>query len=104
MLLPINENKIAETPRNNETVWSNAQDILENFSDDHVIRALNQLPEDMRFTLFLIDVEQLGQKEVAEITDVAVGTVKSRTSRARAGLKEKLTSYAQEMGLVGGER
>ena len=104
LVLPIEEDMIAEAPRNSETVWSNAQDILDNFSDEQVIRALSQLPEDLRFTLFLIDVEQLSQQEVAEITDVAVGTVKSRTSRARAGLKEKLTSYAQEMGFTGGQR
>lgn len=103
LVLPIEENMIAEPPRNSETVWSNAQDILENFSDEQVIKALSQLPENLRLTLFLIDVEQLSQEEVAEITDVAVGTVKSRTSRARAGVKEKLTSYAQEMGLIRGE-
>ena len=104
LVLPIEQDMIAQAPRNNETVWSNARDILENFSDEQVIRALSQLPENLRFTLFLIDVEQLSQEEVAEITDVAVGTVKSRTSRARAGLKEKLTPYARKMGLVAGER
>ena len=102
-VLPIEEDMIAEAPRNNETVWSDARDILENFSDEQVIRALSQLPEDLRFTLFLIDVEQLSQEEVAEITGVAVGTVKSRSSRARAGLKERLASYAQEIGIIGGE-
>ena len=102
-VLPIEEDMIAEAPRNNETVWSDARDILENFSDEQVIRALSQLPEDLRFTLFLIDVEQLSQEEVAEITGVAVGTVKSRSSRARAGLKERLASYSQEIGIIGGE-
>lgn len=103
-ILPIAEDLIAETPPNCETVWSNPQDILENFSDEPVITALSQLPEDLRFTLFLIAVELLSQAEVAEITDVAVGTVKSRTSRARAGLRERLASYAREMGFVGAER
>jgi DNA-directed RNA polymerase specialized sigma24 family protein len=38
---------------------------------------------------------------VAEITGVAVGTVKSRTSRARNELKNHLLSYAKEMGFTG---
>jgi DNA-directed RNA polymerase specialized sigma24 family protein len=49
-------------------------------------------------------VERFSQEKVAEITGVAVGTAKSRTSRARASLKKKLTSYAQERGLSKGEK
>lgn len=102
--LPLEEQIIAERSNDNKIVWSNPDDLIENFSDDQVIKALNELPEDQRFTLFLIDVEQLSQKEVAQITGVATGTVKSRASRGRAILKEKLTSYAKEMGLSGGLR
>ncbi len=102
--LPIAEELIAEAPHRDETVWSNAQDLLENFSDQQVIKALSQLPDEQRLTLFLIDVEQFSQEQVAEITDVAVGTVKSRTSRARTALKKKLISYAKQMRLMGGEK
>ncbi len=99
--LPLEEEIVAERSRDNETIWSNAEDLVENFSDEQVIRALRELPEDQRLTLFLIDVEQLSQKEVAQIMGVATGTVKSRTSRGRAVLKGKLASYAKEMGLTG---
>ena len=102
--LPLEEEIIAETSKDYETVWSNADDLIENFSDEQIIKALSELPEDQRLTLFLTDVEQLSQKEVAQITGVAVGTVKSRASRARAELKNKLSSYAKEMGLMGGEK
>ena len=101
--LPVEEELLEASTPQNETNWSNAQDLLENFSDEQVIRALNQLPADQRLTLFLIDVEQFSQEDVAGITEVAVGTVKSRTSRARTELKEKLSTYAQEMGLLRGE-
>ncbi len=94
---------IAERNHDNEVVWSNPNDLIENFSDEQVIRALSELPEDQRLTLFLIDVEQLSQREVAQITGVAAGTVKSRTSRGRAVLKGKLASYAKEMGLLQGD-
>jgi RNA polymerase sigma-70 factor (ECF subfamily) len=76
---------------------------MENFADEQVIKALSELPEDQRLTLFLIDVEQLSQEDVARIMGVATGTVKSRTSRGRAALKEGLASYAKKMGLRGRE-
>jgi RNA polymerase sigma-70 factor (ECF subfamily) len=100
--LPLEEEMIAQTVHDDETVWSNAEDLLENFSDEQVIKALGEMPEEQRLTLFLIDVEQLSQMEVADITGVPVGTVKSRASRGRIMLKEQLASYAKEMGLTGG--
>ena len=99
--LPLAEQAVAEEGRDKETVWSNAEDLIENFSDEQVIKALSELQEDQRLTLFLIDVEQLSQEDVARITGVATGTVKSRTSRGRAALKERLASYARKMGLAG---
>ena len=99
--LPLAEQTVADEGRENETVLSNAEDLIENFSDEQVIKALSELPEDQRLTLFLIDVEQLSQEEVALITGVATGTVKSRTSRGRAALKERLAAYAKSMGLSG---
>lgn len=95
---------IAEPETVDETTWTNSTDLLENFSDPRIIRALRELPDDSRLTLFLIDVEELSQEEVGTIMDIAVGTVKSRTSRARTALKEKLLAYAKEMGLNGGKK
>lgn len=86
-----------------ETVWSNVEDLLENFSDEQVIKALQRLPEDQRLTLYLVDVEQFDQETVAEITQVPVGTVKSRTSRARTALKQSLKAYARDRHLIRGE-
>ena len=85
--LPLEEAIVAEPISEDTPAWSNAQDLLDNFSDEHVINALRGLPEEQRMTLFLIDVEQLSQNEVAEIMGVATGTVKSRTSRGRTALK-----------------
>ena len=104
LTLPLEEEIVAKASEDGELKWSNAEDLIENFSDDQIIKALSELPEDQRLTLFLTDVEQLSQKEVAQIAGVAVGTVKSRASRARAELKNKLNSYAKQMGLIGGER
>lgn len=100
----IDEESLPAEARTEQTVWSNPADLLENFSDEQIIRALKRLPEDQRLTLFLVDVEQLSQQEVADITGVAVGTVKSRTSRARDELKSHLMSYARELGFRGRNR
>lgn len=99
--IPINESLVAQRSERRKTVWSDAEDLLENFSDEQVIGALRRLPEDRRLTLFLVDVEKLNQEQVAQMTGVAIGTVKSRASRARNELKSYLHSYAKEMGFVG---
>jgi RNA polymerase sigma-70 factor (ECF subfamily) len=102
--VPADETLPAAEAAAGATTWSDARDLLENFSDEQVIHALKSLPDDQRLTLYLVDVEQLSQEDVAEITGMAVGTVKSRTSRARNELKNRLTAYAREMGFVERQR
>ncbi len=46
------------------------------------------LPFEQRATLVLVALEGLSYDQVAEITGVAIGTVKSRVSRARQHLAE----------------
>jgi RNA polymerase sigma-70 factor (ECF subfamily) len=70
--------------------WEQPQEILEAFSDQQMIDALQQLPEEIRWTLLLVDVEQLDHREAAEILDVPVGTIKSRAHRGRAMLRQAL--------------
>ena len=53
-------------------------------------RALATLPEDQRIAILLADVQGCAYDEVAAITGVAAGTVKSRISRGRARLRQAL--------------
>jgi RNA polymerase sigma-70 factor, ECF subfamily len=53
-------------------------------------RAIASLPHEQRTTLLLIGLEGLKYEEVAQICDVPVGTVRSRLSRARTALHQKL--------------
>ncbi len=99
--VPVDEHLLGSPEVNPETAWSNAEDLLDNFADHEVIEALSELPEDQRMTLYLSDVEGLSQEDVAEVMDVPVGTVKSRTFRARAALKERLEAYARDLGFLG---
>jgi RNA polymerase sigma-70 factor (ECF subfamily) len=99
--VPVEENLLEGSDSAESVEWSNPRDLLESFSDDLVIKALLDLPEQQRLTLYLVDVEDLSQEEAAEILDVAVGTIKSRASRARAELKRKLQAHAEDLGLTG---
>jgi RNA polymerase sigma-70 factor (ECF subfamily) len=50
---------------------------------DDLRRAMAMLPDDQREALILIGAGGLSYEEASEITGVAIGTVKSRVSRAR---------------------
>lgn len=80
--------------------WREPEELMEGFSDQQIISALMQLPEEIRWTLMLIDVEQLDQKEAADILGVPVGTVKSRAHRGRSMLRQVLTPVARQMRLI----
>jgi RNA polymerase sigma-70 factor (ECF subfamily) len=56
-----------------------------------VKQAITELEPDFREALVLRDVEDLTYDEIAEITGLAEGTVKSRIHRARTMLKEKVS-------------
>jgi RNA polymerase sigma-70 factor (ECF subfamily) len=59
---------------------------------------LKQVPEPYRTTVVLRDIEGMAYEEIAEITEVSLGTVKSRLTRGRAALKKRLAAYVEEVG------
>lgn len=73
-------------------------EIFSGMIGDEVTKALNSLPVDFRTVILLCDVENFSYEEIAKITDIPIGTVRSRLHRARNMLKEKLKSYAKTMG------
>jgi RNA polymerase sigma-70 factor (ECF subfamily) len=52
--------------------------------------ALRELPDDQREALILVGASGFSYEEAAGICDVAVGTIKSRVSRARSHLAKRL--------------
>ncbi|MCC6748070.1 MAG: sigma-70 family RNA polymerase sigma factor [Deltaproteobacteria bacterium] len=56
-------------------------------------RELENLEEEHRLLIVLRDVQGLSYQEIAAITQLPEGTVKSRLHRARMALKERLEKY-----------
>lgn len=52
--------------------------------------ALDKLPDDQREAIVLVGASGFSYEEAAEISGCAIGTIKSRVSRARAKLQELL--------------
>ena len=65
-----------------------------------VEEALAKVPDVFRLTVILSDIEGMSYDEVAEATDVPVGTVRSRLARGRAILRKELESFALEQGYL----
>ena len=78
------------------------EDVLQNIPDADVKDALESIPENFRMAVLLADVEGFSYKEIAEITDVPIGTVMSRLHRGRKALEKALYAVAKERGLVDG--
>ena len=60
---------------------------------DRLQAAIAGLPEAFRVAIVLREIEGLAYEEIAEMTEVSLGTVKSRIARARAKLQTVLQKY-----------
>ncbi|MGF1478063.1 MAG: sigma-70 family RNA polymerase sigma factor [Cyanophyceae cyanobacterium] len=59
-------------------------------------QAVADLPESFRTTIVLREIEGMAYEEIAQITGVSLGTVKSRIARARVKLQAILQNYLEE--------
>lgn len=66
---------------------------------DEVSRALEDLPEEFRVVLLMVDMNDLSYREVADALDCPIGTVMSRLHRARRRMQEALEGYAADTGV-----
>lgn len=65
-----------------------------------VEEALAKVPDDFRMAVLLSDVEGMSYDEIAQVTGVPIGTVRSRLARGRAILRRELERYALESGYL----
>jgi RNA polymerase sigma-70 factor (ECF subfamily) len=59
---------------------------------------LRKVSEPYRATVVLRDLEGMSYEEIAEIMRVSLGTVKSRLTRGREALRQRLVPYIREAG------
>jgi len=78
-------------------------ELLRNEKVQKVRDAINTLPEKQRTALILREYEQLDYKEIAQILDATVSSVKSLLFRARTGIKSQLENYMLDGQLTDGE-
>lgn len=63
-------------------------------------RAIAELPEVFRTTIVLREIQGLSYEEIADMTGVSLGTVKSRIARARHRLQKDLDLYLKVEALA----
>ncbi|NMA55576.1 MAG: sigma-70 family RNA polymerase sigma factor [Firmicutes bacterium] len=69
-----------------------AEKCLEKLMQQHIQKAISTLPPPQRTAVILRDIEGLSYEEIAQISQCALGTVKSRISRGRKALRDLLMS------------
>jgi RNA polymerase sigma factor (sigma-70 family) len=75
----------------------NAEALLLQTADTLMVRqALEELPAEFREVIVLREFEGLSYKQIADVTEIPVGTVMSRLARARKRLRKTLTSRANK--------
>ena len=76
---------------------------LENVYDDElrgrVETELRAVAEPYRTAVILRDIEELSYEEIAEVTEVSLGTVKSRLMRGRDALRKRLERHLPSFGV-----
>ena len=77
----------------------NPERLLLRSADGQLLRqALEKLPMRFREVLILRELEGLSYREIAEVSNIRLGTVMSSLSRARERLRQSLTSLLSEDG------
>lgn len=70
-----------------DETFSPDKDTDSSIQDFYIQDALSKIPEEFREVVVLRDVQQLSYEEIAEITGLPMGTVKSRINRGRTKLQ-----------------
>ena len=79
-----------------ETYESPEKKVIRNEFKNQIVDLLNKLSEEQKMIIILRDIEQYSYKEISEILDCSIGTVKSRISRSRKNFKEIYLEYLEQ--------
>jgi len=84
----------------NPSVENPETEFFSKIFDDDVKGAIGDLPEDFRIVVVLSFLEGFSYQEIADITGLQIGTVKSRLHRGRKLLQKALLDYALRKGYI----
>lgn len=74
--------------------------LFDNVVGAEIEEALAKVPEDFRLAVILSDIEGLSYQEIADATNVPIGTVRSRLARGRSLLRKSLEGFAVREGYL----
>lgn len=92
------EERTGVAPSQHLIDWSTMPDdqLLNAEAREEMDRAIAELPESLRSTFVLRDIQGLSGAETAEILGITVQAVKNRLHRARLQLRDRLAGYFAE--------
>jgi RNA polymerase sigma-70 factor (ECF subfamily) len=101
----ISEQELEKCPCESNEEVSTEQAIIRKEMNDCIMEYILRLPDNYSSVLVLSDIEGHSNREVAEVLELSLDTVKIRLHRARARLKEELSeacilSYNSDNELV----
>lgn len=78
--------------------WTNLpeDELLSAETRAYMKQAVEKLPDSLRITFILREIENLSTLETAQVLNISETAVKTRLSRARLKLREELSSYYEE--------
>lgn len=77
-----------------------ASEALNQLRDSEIKKALQELPADLRLSVYLADVEGYTYAEIADIVEAPIPTVASRLHQGRRRLRGLLLSHANTAAVV----
>jgi RNA polymerase sigma-70 factor (ECF subfamily) len=95
---PVGEDGLVKGESRHLVDWSALPDdqLLTDEARQVMDRAITELPETLRSTFILRDVQGLSGAETAEVLGISVQAVKNRLHRARLRLRDRLSHYFAE--------
>lgn len=64
-------------------------------NNSEIQKTIRELPDDMRSVIVLRDIQGFSYEEIADMLETNVGTIKSRISRGRKKLREKILNKSE---------
>ncbi|MFW6022320.1 MAG: RNA polymerase sigma factor [Halanaerobiaceae bacterium] len=94
------ENSTKIIPENNDNKNIPEKVSISQEISEEIQEKVDLLPYEQKIVFVLREFEDFSYKEIADILDISIGTVKSRLSRARRSLRQDLYGIIQNGGIA----